>query len=77
MEITHKLLKQQPSVNRVEDKSLFTRVTKQINVCVLGRSVVPDSCDPIDFSPLGSSVHGISQARTLEPVAISFSRGSS
>ena len=28
-------------------------------------------------SPLGSSVHGISQARILEWVAISFSRGSS
>ena len=34
-------------------------------------------CDPIDCSPPGSSVHGISQARILEWVAISFSRGSS
>ena len=31
-------------------------------------------CDPIDRSLLGSSVHGISQARILEWVAISFSR---
>ena len=30
-------------------------------------------CDPIDGSPLGSSIHGILQARTLEWVAISFS----
>ena len=30
-------------------------------------------CDPIDGSPLGSSVPGILQARTLERVAISFS----
>ena len=30
-------------------------------------------CDPIDGSPLGSSVLGILQARTLEWVAISFS----
>ena len=29
-------------------------------------------CDPIDSSPLGSSVPGILQARTLEWVAISF-----
>ena len=36
-----------------------------------------DSCDPMDFSPPGSSVHEISQARILEWVAISFSRGSS
>ena len=31
----------------------------------------------MDCSPPGSSVHGISQARILEWVAISFSRGSS
>ena len=30
-------------------------------------------CDPIDYSPPGSSVHGISQARILEWAAISFS----
>ena len=34
-------------------------------------------CDPMDCSPSGSSVCGISQARILEWVAISFSRGSS
>ena len=34
-------------------------------------------CDPMDSSPLGSSVHGIAQARTLEWVASPFSRGSS
>ena len=31
-------------------------------------------CDPIDSSPPGSAVPGILQARTLEWVAISFSR---
>ena len=31
----------------------------------------------MDYSPPGSSVHGISQARILEWIAISFSRGSS
>ena len=30
-----------------------------------------DSCDPMDCSLPGSSVHGISQARILERVAIS------
>ena len=34
-------------------------------------------CDPMDCSPPGSSVHGISQARTLQWVAIPFSVGSS
>ena len=33
----------------------------------------PTLCDPTDGSPLGSSVPGILQARTLEWVAISFS----
>ena len=34
-------------------------------------------CNPLDCSPPGSSVHGIFQARILEWVAISSSRGSS
>ena len=37
----------------------------------------PYFCDPMDYSLPGSSIHGISQARILEWVAISFSRGSS
>ena len=37
----------------------------------------PTLCDPMDCSPPHSSVHGILQARILECVAISFSRGSS
>ena len=35
------------------------------------------SCDPMDRRLPGSSVHGILQARILEQIAISFSRGSS
>ena len=37
----------------------------------------PTLSNPVDCSPPGSSVHGILQARILEWVAISFSRGSS
>ena len=37
----------------------------------------PTLCDPMDCSPPGPSVHGISQTRILEWVAISFSRASS
>ena len=33
-------------------------------------------CNAMDCSPLGTSVHGILQARILEWVAIPFSRGS-
>ena len=36
-----------------------------------------NSYDPMDCSSPGSSIHGISWARVLEWVAISFSRGSS
>ena len=48
-----------------------------------GNLLVTQSCltlcmsDPLDYSPPGSSDHGISQARILEWVAIPFSRGSS
>ena len=37
----------------------------------------PTLCDPMDCSPPGSSVHGILQARILEWVFMSSSRGSS
>ena len=37
----------------------------------------PTLCDPMDCSLQCSSIHGIIQARVLEWVAISFSRGSS
>ena len=36
----------------------------------------PTLCNPMDRSPPGSPIPGILQARTLEWVAISFSRGS-
>ena len=37
----------------------------------------PTLCDPMNGSLSGSSIHGIFQARVLESIAISFSRGSS
>ena len=50
---------------------------KYVLVEVLVTQLCPPLCDPIDYSPPGSTVHGILQARILEWVAISFSRGSS
>ena len=41
--------------------------------CWFSHQVLSDSCNPMDCSPPGSSVCGISQARMLEWVAISFS----
>ena len=46
-------------------------------VCVLVTQSCPTLCNTMDCSPPGSSVHRISQAKILEWVAISFSRGSS
>ena len=42
--------------------------------CLVSK-LCPSLCDPKDCSLPGSSVHGISQARILKWVAISFSRG--
>ena len=46
-------------------------------LCVLVTQSCLILCNPMDYSPPGSSVHGILQARILEWVAIPFSRGSS
>ena len=46
-------------------------------VCVLEAQSRPVLCDPMDFRPPGSSVHGIFQTRILDWVSVSFSRGSS
>ena len=43
------------------------------HTCVCAQSC-PTLCNPMDCNPPSSSVHGISQARTLEWVAVSFSR---
>ena len=43
----------------------------------MGAQSCPTLGDPMDYSPPGSSVHGIFQARTLNRVAIFFCKGSS
>ena len=52
------------------------RPTLHVHVCQVAQSC-PTFCGPMGCSPPGSSVHGILQARILEWVAISCSRGSS
>ena len=56
--------------NGATEKSLPLR----IHTCVLVAQSCPTLCNPIDCSPPGPSVHGILQARTLEWVAVSFSK---
>ena len=52
-----------------------------VNLCLYCWFLIPKPyltlCDSVDYSLPGSSILGISQARILEWVAISFSRGSS
>ena len=45
-------------------------------VCVFVTQSCPTLCDPVDCSPPGSSLHGVLQARTVEWVVFSSSRGS-
>ena len=46
-----------------------------VYVCLCVLSLVQLFCGPVDCSPPGFSVHGILQARILERVAVSPSRG--
>ena len=57
--------------------SLWEYYTVLITIRCLIAQLCPTPCNPTDCSPPGSSVLQISQARILEQVAISFSRGSS
>ena len=52
------------------------RVPKHMYVCSVIQSC-PTLCNPIGCSLLGSSIHGILQARILDWVAMTSSRGSS
>ena len=49
----------------------------EVELCVFVAQSCPVLCDPMDWNPSGSSVHGISQVRIMEWVAIFSSRGSS
>ena len=61
-------------VLQLHDSIFFNTVCVCVCVCVCVRAQpCLTLCDPMDCSPPGSSVHGISQARILEWVAISNS----
>ena len=81
-----------PCFHCLEILNSFEQGTLQFHFCTRPRIYVVDSgcvcvflvtqscptlCDPMDCSPPGSSVHGISQASMLKWVAIPFSRRSS
>ena len=57
----------------VNSESVLIRSKLKVKVA----QTCPTLCDPMDYSLQGSFVHGILQARILEWVTVSFSRGSS
>ena len=57
-----------------KDRFLETLFRKHLKMLLCAQSC-PLLCDPMDCSPPASSVRGIFQARVLEWVASSFSRG--
>ena len=58
--------------------NIFHEVVISLKGCVcFSRSVVFDSLRPLECSLPGPSIHRILQARIVEWVAITFSRGSS
>ena len=65
---------------RVDSHQLINKLLSPLSThkccccCLVAKSCL-SLCDPIDHSPPGSSVHGISRARILEWVAISSSGG--
>ena len=64
------------SVHSFQD-TVSVDVKVHVQVTVLVTQSCPSLSDPMDCSPLDSSVHGILQPRALKRGAISFSRGSS
>ena len=58
-------------------RGFYGSVLEMMRTLVYSLGRVHLFCDLVDCSPPGSSVHGISQARILERVAVSSSRGSS
>ena len=63
-------------MHAVQESGVVEQVGKALYLKMKVKSC-PTLCNPMDCSLPGSSVHGIFQARVLEWVAISFSRGSS
>ena len=71
-----------PFIQRLFSSSSLSAIKgSAISISEKSKSEVAQSCltlcNPMDCSLQGSSIHGIFQARVLESVAISFSRGSS
>ena len=67
IELKEFLPEQMKSITIILELVIAAAAAKLLQSC-------PTLCDPTDYSPPGSSVHGIFQARVLEWDAIAFSR---
>ena len=65
----HRLNQANPSLNELNSG-------KSMRACMLSCFIYVQFCNPMDCSPLGSSVHGILLARILECAVMPSSRGS-
>ena len=63
-------------LSQMEMSSSLLQCQNSMFMCLCAQ-LYPTLCKPMDYNPPGSSVFGIFEARILEWVAISFSRGSS
>ena len=78
--IIHQLSHIYPNLFMCKYMQIITHHSQNQNTLklkVLVTQLCPTLCDPMDCSPPASSVQGILQAKILEWVVISFSRGSS
>ena len=67
IELKEFLPEQMKSITIILELVIAAAAAKSLQSCLT-------LCDPTDYSPPGSSVHGIFQARVLEWDAIAFSR---
>ena len=76
---SHMLKQIMPPAFRVVDgaSEWAMEESQEASVVCLVTKLCPTLFDPMGYSPSGSCVHGILQARILDWVAISFFRGSS
>ena len=75
----HGVTKSQTQLNDLHFHMVLVLFSRCLCVTTKSESEVPQLyptlCNPMDYSLPGSSVHGIFQAKILEWVTISFSRG--
>ena len=68
---------EKPSHHNKKTAPYMHQLVKEKKVKALISQLCPTLCNPTDYSPPGSSLHGILQERILEWIVVPLSRGSS